>query len=151
MLAVEVGLAVAALLFIRRMADLHLTPHRPIDHDAAPDPDVLVYDLDRPLFFGDAQRFADTLHTLPDRRAVVLCMDSVTTLDVTAALALGEALADLRRRGVAIALCGMQPPVSAMLARLSVLPAEAEVRRFVGVEDAVAALKARPLSERPAA
>lgn len=148
-LAVEVGLAVAALLFIRRMADLHLTPHRPVDH-ASPDAEVLVYDLDRPLFFGDAQRFADTLHTLPDRRAVVLCMDSVTTLDVTAALALGEALADLRRRGVAIALCGMQPPVSAMLARLSVLPADAEVRRFGGVEEAVAALRTELVSPKAA-
>lgn len=137
-LAVEVGLAAAALLFIRRMADLHLTRHPMAE--ATSDADVAVYDLDRPLFFGDAQRFAATLQALPDRRAVVLCMDSVTTLDVTAALALGETLAELRRRGVAIALCGVQPSVSDLLTRLRLWPADAEVQQFAHVDDAVAAL-----------
>lgn len=143
-LAVEVGFAAAAILFIRRMADLHLIKH-PEVATAVGLPDaigqsVVVYELDRPLFFGDAHRFASTVLETPEARAVVLRMDSVTTLDVTAAIALSEALAGLRRRGVAVALCGVQPAVATLLDRLALIPAASGVKRFAQVEQAVVEL-----------
>lgn len=143
-LAVEVGIAAAAILFIRRMADLHVVSHPELSAamglPAAVEHQIAVYDLDRPLFFGDAQRFVETMRALDDRRAVVLCMGSVTTMDITAALALAETLANLRRRGVAVALCDLQPPVAAMLDRMGLLPPDPEVRQFAHAEQAVAAL-----------
>lgn len=133
-LAVEVGIAAAAILFIRRMADLHVIKHPVAAKDlglpAAVRQDIAVYELDRPLFFGDAQRFAEAMREVPNSRPVILSLEAATTMDVTAGLALAETLAGLRQRGVAIALCGLQPPVLAMLERLSVLPPEAEVPRF---------------------
>jgi SulP family sulfate permease len=143
-LAVEVGIAAAAILFIRRMADLHVVSHPELSAamglPAAVEHEIAIYDLDRPLFFGDAQRFVETMRTADDRRAVVLCMGSVTTMDITAALALSETLGHLRRRGVAVALCDLQPPVAAMLNRMGLLPPDPEVRQFAHAEQAVAAL-----------
>lgn len=132
-LAVEVGLAAAALLFIRRMADLHLTMRPAPGLDAAlPEPlrgAVAVYDLDRPLFFADAHRFAEALQAEPGRRAVILRLDATTTLDVTAAQALEDVLATLRRRGTLAVLCGLAPEALALLDRLGIAaPSEAVVR-----------------------
>jgi sulfate permease, SulP family len=154
-LAVEVGLTAAAILFIRRMADLHVIKHpevvTAVGLPASLAQEIAVYDLDRPLFFGDAHRFAQTMLESPIDRAVVLCMDSVTTMDVTAALALGETLVNLRRREVAVALCGLQPPVAAMLERLELLPPEAEVPRFEHVAQGVAALSSTMTQGRASA
>ncbi|MFP5504203.1 MAG: SulP family inorganic anion transporter, partial [Candidatus Sericytochromatia bacterium] len=141
-LAVEIGVVAAAVLFIRRMADLHLVGHPEVATAVGlPAPlaaEVAVYDLDRPLFFGDARRFLETLLADTDRRAVILKMDAVTTLDVTAAVALADGLWVLRRRGVIVALCGLPPVTAALLDRLAIMPGPEAVLRFMTVEAAVA-------------
>ena len=141
-LAVEVGVVAAAVLFIRRMADLHLVKHpelaTAVGLPASIAGEVAVYELDRPLFFGDAQRFLETLLSDPGRRAVILKMDAVTTLDVTAAVALADGLWVLRRRGVIVALCGLPPVTEALVDRLAIMPGPEAVLRFTHLEAAVA-------------
>lgn len=154
-LAVEVGLGAAALLFIRRMADLHLVKHPEVPLACGLSPTIAseigVYDLDRPLFFGDAYRFAEMVLTDPNRRAVVLCMGSVTTMDVTAAMALDEIVEGLERRGVALAICGVPTGVHRMLERVGVLSNLAAIPEYARPEDAVAALAQRLGAERQTA
>lgn len=152
-LAVEVGLATAALLFIRRMADLHLVAlpaaSVAVDLPAALEEAVAIYDLDRPLFFADAHRFAEALRAEPGRRAVILRLEGTTTLDVTAAQALDDVLATLRRRGTLAVLCGLPPEASALLDRLGIAGASDAVVRCPDVAAATAIVAARLDPARP--
>ncbi|MNY14279.1 C4-dicarboxylic acid transporter DauA [compost metagenome] len=150
-LAVEVGLAIAVVLFLRRMADLHLVSHPEVCQACGVSPaladDITVYEVDRPLFFGDARRFAETVLADVHCRGMVLGLGAVTTLDVTAAIALGNVVRELQHRGVKVALCGLVPEVAGMLDRLEVAGAP---YRFARAEEAVAHL-ARELEDAPQA
>ena len=90
---------------------------------------VAVYDLVRPLFFADANRFAESMQAEPGKRVVILRMDAAAALDFTAALALEEVLTTLRRRGTLAVLCGLAPEALALLDRLGIAgPSDLVVR-----------------------
>ncbi len=90
--AIEVGMVLTALLFLKRMSDVtHVRPWSTADSLAESDggrlknipADVAVYELDGPMFFASSEKFA----ALPLRegdRAVILRMRSVPALDVSA-------------------------------------------------------------------
>ncbi|MNY58547.1 STAS domain protein [compost metagenome] len=64
-------------------------------------------------------------------------MGAVTTMDVTAAIALGNVVRELQHRGVKVALCGLSAEVNDLLERLSVAGTP---YRFERVETAVSTL-----------
>ncbi len=90
--AIEVGMVLAALLFMKRMADVtHVRPWTAADEAAETDggrlknipDDVAIFELDGPMFFASSEKFA----ALPLRegdRVVILRMRSVPSLDVSA-------------------------------------------------------------------
>ncbi|HEY9900410.1 MAG TPA: SulP family inorganic anion transporter [Pantanalinema sp.] len=140
-LAVEAGLVIAVSLFLRRMADVHLISHQEVCRECgvpeALADDIRVYEVDRPLFFGDARRFAETVLSDVHCRGLVLGMAAVTTMDVTAAIALGNVVRELQHRGVKVALCGLSAEVSDLLERLGVAGTP---YRFERVETGVSTL-----------
>lgn len=140
-LAVEVGLGIAVLLFLRRMADVHVISHPEVCQacgvPAALAADITVYEVDRPLFFGDAHRFAETILRDVRCRGLVLGMGAVTTMDATAAIALGGVIRELQSRGGKVALCGLTAEVRDLLERLGVAGTP---YRFDRVEEAVSRL-----------
>jgi SulP family sulfate permease len=106
--AVGVGVTMAALLFMRRMAEM--TDLR-LDTDAArkfelPE-HVQVYEIAGPLFFGAAQRALQTL--APDRsiRVVVLDMSRVPVIDATGLVALESAMRGLERTDCKVIFAGV--------------------------------------------
>lgn len=140
-LAVEVGLFAAALLFIRRMSDIHLVKHPEVPLSIGVPPEIAnefaVYDIDRPLFFGDAQRFAEMVLSDPSRRAIILNMGAATTMDVTAALCFEDLVRELRRRNIPVGLVSLSPEVQELLSRLGVIGRIGRQHLFATAEDAV--------------
>jgi SulP family sulfate permease len=118
--AVTVGVMLAALLFMRRMAglatvELVAEPHRKINHTLPSS--VVLYEISGPLFFGAAQRAMRALQTVDHGvRAVIIDVRSVSVLDATGLVQLGAAVERLHAAGVAVVLAGVHgQPLRALL------------------------------------
>lgn len=110
--AIEVGVVLAALLFMRRMSDVtQLHGWREVDPENDPEsitlrqiPDrTMVYEISGPLFFATAGKL---LQITPgdDTRVLVLRMRSVSAIDATAMQQLELLLDACRSRGVQLVL-----------------------------------------------
>jgi SulP family sulfate permease len=123
-LAVGVGLLLAAGLFIKRMSDLTDTESLPRDfHQALSDlPEhVLVYAIRGPLFFGAAEKALSVLRRFtPGVRVVIVDISAVPLLDMTALAALDNVLRDYRAQGVGLILSGPVPHVRLQLRRAGI-------------------------------
>lgn len=114
-LAVEVGLAAAAVLALRQVARTAQVTPMPLDEldrgrsDALLHQGILTYRLDGALFFGAAQRFLTELTAVTDAKVIVLRLPDVQVLDATGAQALGEIIAELEHRGITVLLKGPRP------------------------------------------
>jgi SulP family sulfate permease len=118
---VTVGIVLAALLFMKRMAAVtqaHLVEEH---HPALPGPvpkGVIVYDISGPLFFGAAQKAISALGHIGDQaKAVVLELDEVHAMDATGLVALESALDQLARRRILAVLAGVQAQPLGLLQR----------------------------------
>ena len=110
-IAVSVGIVLAALLFMRRMAEVAQARLIDSGHPAAPShlpPGVLIYDISGPMFFGAAQRAMATRGIVDRARAVIIRMEGVPVMDATGLVALESALRDLHKRGTQVYLIGPQ-------------------------------------------
>jgi SulP family sulfate permease len=109
-IAVSVGIVLAALLFMRRMAEVAQVRIIGEGHAEAPadlPPGVMIYDISGPLFFGAAQKAIGTLGVVDTARTVILEMDQVPAMDATGLVALESALAQLHKRGCLTVITGL--------------------------------------------
>lgn len=123
-IAVSFGVLFAAVLFMRRMAELTQSrvlrggqddPRRPV---AALPASVAVYEIAGPLFFGAAQRGMAALDALAsDVRVVVLDLSRVPVIDASGLVALESALERLRRGKRFVILSGPLPEPKAVFDR----------------------------------
>ncbi|MNR94201.1 C4-dicarboxylic acid transporter DauA [compost metagenome] len=153
-LAVEVGLIAAAALFLRRMSDLHLIkmPSEKILPPGDPTlipPDMAVYQIAGPLFFGAATEFADTLKEQRQIRVLLLRMRAVPNIDATAAVSLEEIVDTLNARGIRVVLSGLDPQVSSVLERMGVLAKVGRENVFETSLDAIHAISPPPPETMP--
>lgn len=146
--AVEIGIAAAALLALRNVARTASVESETYASTAEVDDDVeaallhdhiVAYRLDGALFFGAAQRFLTELTAVSDTKVVILRLPQVQVLDATGAQALGEIVTQLERRGVTVLLKGPRPEHLRVLQAVGVLDALAhEHHIFASFDDAVA-------------
>ena len=122
--AIQVGVVLAALLFIKRMSDVTQTRVLADMLDEEDEEDsirgrripegVVVFEVNGPFFFGAADKFKSTLNTVRKKpRVLILRMRHVMTLDATGLRALEDVYERSRRDGTALILTGvhMQPLV----------------------------------------
>ncbi|MDH4553812.1 C4-dicarboxylic acid transporter DauA [Pseudomonas sp. BN417] len=123
-LAVGVGLLLAAGLFIKRMSDLTDTAPLPQHfHEALRElpEQVLAYAIRGPLFFGAAEKALSVLRRFnPEVKVVIVEMSAVPLLDMTALAALENLLHDYSRQGIGLVLVGTSPRVRLKLRRAGV-------------------------------
>ena len=126
--AVEIGVAAAAVLALRNVARttaLTETPvHSEVDTDEERDllrEHIVAYRIDGALFFGAAQRFLTDLARVADVRVVILRLPDLQVLDATGAQALGEIVADLERRHITVLLKGPRPEHERLLRAVGAL------------------------------
>jgi sulfate permease, SulP family len=115
-LAVEIGVAVAAIFALRSISRAATATPEP----AAPQIDddderrllhehIVTYRLDGALFFGAAQRFLTELTAVADVDVIILRLPDVQVLDATGAQALGEIVAELEGRHITVLIKGPRP------------------------------------------
>jgi SulP family sulfate permease len=116
--AIEVGMVLAAFLFIRRMAEVtsvteisrELDDDEELPEDAvyARDlpPGVIVYEINGPFFFGAAETFKDTVARVSRKpKVLIIRLRHVPSLDGTAMHVLKDVVHRTRRDGSAVLLC----------------------------------------------
>jgi sulfate permease, SulP family len=130
-LAVGVGLLLAAGLFIKRMSELTDTAALPKHFNQALNdlPEhVLVYAIRGPLFFGAAEKALSVLRRFtPGVKVVIVDISAVPLLDMTALVALDNVLRDYRKQQVALVLSGPTPQVRLQLRRAGIVRVEGQL------------------------
>jgi SulP family sulfate permease len=114
--AIGVGVVLAALLFMKRMSEL--TSSRVLVTGSANDqdetrtlpPGVAVYEIAGPLFFGAAQRAMSAIETVGGgSRVVILALGGVPVIDATGLVALESAIDRLRLSKKLLIIAGPLP------------------------------------------
>jgi SulP family sulfate permease len=118
--AIEVGMVLAAFLFMRRMANM--TNVSRVTGDLLEDEEgdelattvvprgVEVYEINGPFFFGAAETFKDTVARVARKpRVLILRMRRVPVIDATGLHALTDVVLRSRRDGTLVLLSEVQP------------------------------------------
>ncbi len=154
--AVEIGIAAAALLTLRSIARSTTATAQAVD--CAPEGPttsgdsvdgreearllserIVAYRLDGALFFGAAQRFLTELTDVADVEVVILRLPQLQVIDATGAQALGEIVAQLEGRGITVLLKGARPEHLKVLEAVGTLDQLAhENHIFDNLDDAIA-------------
>jgi SulP family sulfate permease len=129
--AVNIGVILATLQFMRRMAS-SVEVQKLADEDLAHElkdlgmtalpKGVLAYAIDGPFFFGAVENFEQVLAEIHlDPKFLIVRLKRVPFMDITGLQALEEAIENLRRRGVSVVLCEANPRVRKKLLRTGIL------------------------------
>jgi SulP family sulfate permease len=129
--AVNVGMILAILHFLRRMSDAVET--LPVDETELHTelarhgiqhlpPDLLVYEIAGPMFFGAVENFERALvQTQADPKILIIRLRRVPFMDITGIQVLEEVMQKLRLRGIRVILCEANERVHAKLERAGVI------------------------------
>ena len=131
-IAIEVGLIIACLLFMRRVSENtevkvilnEIDPNDELDiskgnleHLSIPK-GVEVYEINGPYFFGAGNRFEEIMATLGDRPKVrIIRMRKVPFVDSTGIHNLTNLCIMSQKEGIQVVLSGVTPSVHAVLAK----------------------------------
>lgn len=120
--AVEVGLLLAMMLFVKRMSEIMVVSQVIPDeennlvelseeaalatHDC---PQISIFSIEGPLFFGAAQMFShsimNTIHY--DPKVIILRMSKVPLIDITGENHLRTIIETLQKRGIIVLIAGL--------------------------------------------
>ncbi len=143
-IAVNVGVLLAALLFMKRMSETVTIAGESEEALASVCPvgvpkGVQIYSIDGPLFFGAAATFERTLAGLHDQtRVLILRLGQVPMADATAMQALVDLTHHFQQRGVKVLLCEASPRINEKLGNFGLLAQLGQSDAQVGLLDVLA-------------
>jgi len=162
--AIEVGMVLAAFLFMRRMAEVtnvSIVTRELADgnDDEEDDPnsvgrrevprDVEVFEINGPFFFGAAEQFKDTLGQIAKKpRVLIIRMRDVPAIDSTGLHALHELARSCKHDGTLLLLADVHAQPMFALVRSDMLVELGEENLFGNLDDALD--RARQYLELPA-
>jgi SulP family sulfate permease len=165
--AVEVGMVLAAFLFMRRMAEVtnvSAVTGMLAEGDEAADPNAVaaraippgveVYEVNGPFFFGAAAAFQEEMRSMTTRpRVLILRLRGVPVIDSTALHALGQAVRRCREDGTRMILSDVHAQPLAAMARVGLLDQLGDANVVGHLDEALDLARAElglPSAERPA-
>ncbi|MBI2520448.1 MAG: C4-dicarboxylic acid transporter DauA [Bdellovibrio sp.] len=119
---VTVGVVLASLLFMRRMATIssvqaYTGTSHPHLVETLPK-EILLYGIAGPLFFGAAENAAEVVNDIGDGvKAIIFSLEDVPAMDVTGMVALESAINKLTTQDRNVYIVGVQPQPKTLLAR----------------------------------
>jgi SulP family sulfate permease len=132
--AVNVGVILAMLLFLRRMSaavEVRVDPSASLAGGTPIPRDVVVFTIEGPLFFGAVENLERALQqTSTDPKAVVIRLGRVPFMDLTGLQSLQEGIEGLERRGLRVTLCEARSNVLRKLLRAGVIGRRAASKRY---------------------
>lgn len=151
--AVEVGLMLACLLFIRRISDVSnvrvITNEIYGEHEESDmvDPNsirrrnvpsgVEVYEINGPFFFGAADKFSETIRTSIRAKVIIIRIRHVLSIDSTGLHMLNILLRDFRRENVSLLLSGVHSQPLFAMQKSGFLDEIGEENIFGNIDDAL--------------
>lgn len=122
--AIEVGVVLSSLLFMRRMSETNsaLSEHQ-VDADLLelhPDiPESIgIYEISGPFFFASAKAYCEVIKVVGQRsRVMIIRMRHVPFVDSTGLNNLRDAVQSLQGQGIQVLLSGVRPEVAIELRR----------------------------------
>jgi SulP family sulfate permease len=151
-LAIEVGVVLSSLLFMNRMSKVteirHIT--RELHEDFEGDdkltittrsvpPEVEVFEIYGPFFFGVANQFKDAMGIVKGRpKVLILRMRHVMSIDATAMRALEDIVDKVQHDGTALILSGVTPQLQKFLYRNGLRKKLEHVGLFPDIDSALA-------------
>lgn len=125
-IAVNIGVMLAALLFMKRMSEvvgIERQAHDAVmeeldDADFTLPPNTVVFAMEGPFFFGAAARLESALEVIHDHAEIlVLRLEKVPFIDATGLQSLWDLLDNCERHKTRLILCGARPNVFEKLRR----------------------------------
>lgn len=146
--AVNIGVILAVLHFLRRMAgsvEVQQVTEQQLAQELAHHgftvlpPGVLVYAVEGPFFFGAVENFERALaSTHTDPRVLIIRLRWVPFIDITGLQTLEEVISDLHRRQVRVMLTGANARVEGKLRRAGIVQLVGEDNFFANFVDGLA-------------
>lgn len=139
LLAVGVGMVLAALLFMIKISDViesgtadGSTKLREFAREKAWEDEgafvdnygdhVYIKHLDGPLFFGFSGRFSEMIQALPELGVVIIRFSRVPYIDQSGLYALEDVVTDLQSKGIAVLFTGLTAQPQDMLHSINIMP-----------------------------
>lgn len=147
--AIVIGIAISAVIYIRQSAMSTAVAGEPVNPARLRSqgyelerlsPDVHVYYLTGPIFFGSVHTVLEALKEAHNYRTIVISMRGVPLVDAMGAKALHEIVAEQQRRGGNVAFTGLQPSVRTMLERTGLVALVGPDHIYWSADQALAAL-----------
>ena len=139
--AVSAGIVLAAVLFMRRMAEVSDIKLIGSEHPHLDEPlpkGVLLYEINGPLFFGAAQKAMSSLHTIGDGvKVVILDMESVPAIDATGLVNLQSTIKRLHHDKILIILGAVQPQPMEVLEKAKLEELDSRIGICATLQEAV--------------
>lgn len=140
-IAVNVGVILASLLFMRRMAKT-VAIKRQDEQIAELPADTMVYSIDGPFFFGAAESFEQVLqhqHTNP--KTLIIRLGGVPFMDITGLQTFGDVIIQFQKSGTRVILCEVHEQVLRKLEKADLIKKIGREWLFTDVESALRVLK----------
>lgn len=124
--AIEVGVILSALLFMKRMADMGKSLPVVVDTDIIEDysgmpPEISIYEISGPLFFASAKQYCELLKSTGLKsKIIIIRMRHVPFVDSTGLRNLKEAVKILIKSGTKVILSGVNENVNEHLKRVGI-------------------------------
>lgn len=145
-IAISVGLILAALLFMKQIAEM--TRVKDISHDrrymgvmseSEDDRDTAILRIDGPLFFAAADNvFGEISQLAKDKHTIILQMDGVHLLDVGGLSALVKLISKCDASNTRILICELQFQPLRTLAKANIQPIEGKLKFYPKLTEALA-------------
>ncbi|MBI2970750.1 MAG: SulP family inorganic anion transporter [Gammaproteobacteria bacterium] len=132
--AVAVGMVMASVLFVKRMADAQMQSMKLVfDPSHVPDltaeeADILerargrivLFHLEGPMSFGSAKGISRVLHSSKDKDVLIIDLSDVPFIDSSASITLEDVIEDAKGQGDVVILCGLRKNVLEVLTKIGV-------------------------------
>ena len=125
--AIQVGVVLSALLFMKRMGDISKTIPAVVDTDVIEDyseipREIAIYEISGPLFFGSAKHYSEVIKSTGLKsKIMIIRMRHVPFVDATGLTNLKEALKILTQSDIRVILSGVNENVAADLENFNII------------------------------
>ncbi len=149
-IAIEVGVVLSALLFMKRMSDIaDKKINNIVDTDIIEDysdipGDITIYEISGPLFFGTAKTYARVIESIGlKHKIIIIRMRHVSFVDQTAIHNFKGSINTLKSKGVQIVLSGVNADVYKTFENNDIINKIEKENIFEGFSEAVTFAKSQ--------
>lgn len=146
-IAIEVGVVLSALLFMRRMANMGENSMTEVDSDIVDDyskipKGISIYEISGPFFFASAKQYTEVMKEVGFKsKVLIIRMRHVPFIDSTGMQNFKEAIKTLKGSGVKIILSGVNASVLTCFRKSQVIDLIEEFNIFDSFESALSQAK----------